>query len=974
MAIIDVRVPNSQEVLKFEIAGEKPTEEETKIILDEINKSQVVIPNIRISPEKQREKKILEEQFDTKTGIRDPKLRAALSLADIKKEKEKILQSFGVGEDEFTYDPRGRLALTPTGAKKFGVESDKNVLIDESGFTSTDLIDFAGFAPEVAGAVIGAVKGQVAIPIPVLGAAIGAAGGAGAANLLEEGLEKILGTAAQTPKQVAIQTGKEAAIAGFGELLFGAPIFAIKKLISSPAPKKGTLSDEKIKVIQESKELGITPSLSQMGAPPLLARQQELTERIYKTSARLKKNQMSIDDIITEFRQFGEPDPTALGQAVVGSAKKTKKDLFKKEKEIQTKILNQLNDVSDNITESVKYNVNLSDDLANAFSKSYANFENEATRLFTDVDVILNDPKLANFKLFNTNGLKRIAVTDAEKLQGVSALNEAGKVVSVLDAIKRLDTNSNYVNLYNLRKDLVKNRINFIKKDSEEALTRLINEIDNITDITSIDKIKSKVRVGLTDEKLPKLNIDYQPSAEDLAKFRQAAKTAATARQFYKEGMDAFEALEKNNVFKSIKLNKGNIPENFNYGVLLQRDKPTLIKEELKNALLDETGKVDTQLYDTFFRQLQNRWLTDTLTKSFDPTKPNSFSGSYLKTEIDKLGKTFDALFPDNANEVKNLANQLENLNIKGGSNIDIVEDFKSKVNIDDPNVQTTINALEDLKNQQQEIFDFQNNVLLKKLADKKITESDAVKLITQKTLSENDTKQVMNLLKNQVNSDELVNNIRASYMENLIQDFGDNFLQDPKSFGLFAKRIKESDNKLDIIFDKDLAEKIKKFGRVLELNSKTAEAGSLVAANIAASPLQNLGKLIRFSIIGRALSSDLFYKNFDKALKKGEPSPNALALALTQFITQLTEENVSEGIRQTESLLGDQLDKIKSEINFPTPSSDLGGLNITAPNITTPTTPTPTVGPQSNLRQRIKDDPAAANVLLGGLGSAGLA
>ena len=66
---------------------------------------------------------------------------------------------------------------------------------------------------------------------------------------------------------------------------------------------------------------------------------------------------------------------------------------------------------------------------------------------------------------------------------------------------------------------------------------------------------------------------------------------------------------------------------------------------------------------------------------------------------------------------------------------------------------------------------------------------------------------------------------------------------------------------------------------------------------------------------------------------------------------------------------MGDQLDKIKSEINFPTPSSDLGGLNITAPNITTPT-----VGPQSNLRQRIKDDPAAANVLLGGLGSAGLA
>ena len=59
---------------------------------------------------------------------------------------------------------------------------------------------------------------------------------------------------------------------------------------------------------------------------------------------------------------------------------------------------------------------------------------------------------------------------------------------------------------------------------------------------------------------------------------------------------------------------------------------------------------------------------------------------------------------------------------------------------------------------------------------------------------------------------------------------------------------------KLTEIYGKDAAEEIRKFARILDINSKTAKGGDLVAANIAASPLENIGKLLKFNLLLRVI------------------------------------------------------------------------------------------------------------------------
>ena len=102
--------------------------------------------------------------FDRTTGIQDAGLRAGLSIVDDAEEREAVLQRNGLTVEDYTRDSGGQLALTPSGAKKFGIETDQNIIIDEKGMSANDISDLAGIAPEIGGAVGGALVGQVLIP------------------------------------------------------------------------------------------------------------------------------------------------------------------------------------------------------------------------------------------------------------------------------------------------------------------------------------------------------------------------------------------------------------------------------------------------------------------------------------------------------------------------------------------------------------------------------------------------------------------------------------------------------------------------------------------------------------------------------------------------------------------------------------------------------------------------------------------
>jgi len=171
------------------------------------------------------------------------------------------------------------------------------------------------------------------------------------------------------------------------------------------------------------------------------------------------------------------------------------------------------------------------------------------------------------------------------------------------------------------------------------------------------------------------------------------------------------------------------------------------------------------------------------------------------------------------------------------------------------------------------------------------------------------------------------------------------------------------------------MADDMNKFGRILVFNSKAAEGGDLVAANIAASPLENIGKIARLGIFGRVLSSAPQYKSitnqYDKLTKGASPKTKAQVLgnllaqafgsAAAQTPVQVIQEGAEEGAKQVSSII-ESTQRQPKTTPPPTP----------VPQVLPPIK-TSSVNQTSNIRQRARENPAVAATLLGGLGSAGL-
>jgi hypothetical protein len=135
-----------------------------------------------------------DEGFDYETGA-GGKIRSLVSFGETPEEKELILRKI-VGEEGYTKDSKGRLALTEAGQASQGMEPiGQNLIIEDEGLSFRDVSDLAGIAPETIGAVIGGILGA---PGLVTGAA-GAAAGAGLGQAAEEGIESLLGIQRQSP-------------------------------------------------------------------------------------------------------------------------------------------------------------------------------------------------------------------------------------------------------------------------------------------------------------------------------------------------------------------------------------------------------------------------------------------------------------------------------------------------------------------------------------------------------------------------------------------------------------------------------------------------------------------------------------------------------------------------------------------------------------------------------------------------------
>ena len=222
-----------------------------------------------------------QENFDYDTGVDAPGLRAQLDLAETVEEKELVLSN-RVGSQGFTRDSSGNFALTPSGLKRLGIRggSDKNIIIDESGFAKGDFADLAGIVGPIAGAVAALSPHGKALRLlknvfkndrisRTVASALGTAGGKG----VEEAGELAFDLQRQSAGEVAEDLAYEAAIGGLSQGLFEVGGAALHGLLG----RKANIIDVDIsraiaqgadpsELITLAKSLGRTPTFKDVKA------------------------------------------------------------------------------------------------------------------------------------------------------------------------------------------------------------------------------------------------------------------------------------------------------------------------------------------------------------------------------------------------------------------------------------------------------------------------------------------------------------------------------------------------------------------------------------------------------------------------------------------------------------------------------------------------------------------------------------
>jgi hypothetical protein len=1048
----EVSVNTPQGVVNFKISGETPTVQE-KVKIKRILERDFTFgkrPNFskRETPlTTTTEQEEVGPQFDTKTGIRDFKLRAALSGTETKDEEEAVLGKFGLGTEDYLRDNRGRLALTSSGAAKFGVETDKNVLIDERGFSKADLFDLVGLAPEVGGAVAGGIKGAALGttlgPIgTILGGAVGSAIGAFGGSLAEEGLEVATGVSRQTGKEIVKDAGREALYAGAGELLFGTPFLIFKAL--RPGSKLAKEGGEKLEIVGKATEKGYVVSQKTLGTSPLAQKMEELSTAVVGTSPARSASRKQLDKDIKKYTQRKEQlqgqTKKEFGELISKTPSDATQQIINQSKVIQKKLSADLNSVIKDLDTSIRTGKKLDKDLFDQITNSMVLTKKGAIDYFKDVDNVvkasIGKDTAGDIKFISTAPIKKISDDMNELYTGPDGLikrTDPERAFTYLkDEFAKLGDETNFTTLYNLRKTIsdlslglkpqymdeaifssiekakkaiVKNNpgmFNTYLNDYKNAVDDLLNfDEKSLVDIKSLSKIDRDNLIKASDKLKPARGQYFK----DIDKFDKIA-TQIQSRRFIEQFKNVRDQKIAKGLDPDVKVTiptaeQLNIEEGFALK-LLKPDDPSVLK-----SLKESLDAVDSKLYDKFKNKIGNQFLNNKLRISgYEIGDIAKFDASSYRKSLEELKSTGVEIF--GKQKYDSLLKQAKEMDDLGPSNISqaVIDDFikpQEAVGLKGPVLPTFVDeiGLDNLNKISNSIKNdkiLKTNKVLQTIRSKKdiagqITTQDAMDVITSNTIPINQFKEVVDYFKTQ--NPEQFKILQKTYIESMFEGVGTTF--DAKILNKFSNNIKKLDGydnlgrtnkKLDILFDKEEAADIREFGDILKLLADDVGTGSLVASGITANVLAQIPKILRITILGNVVSSkrareqvtDAYMKSKNLSPeKRGSIVGDAFLATVRQFATQ----NIDEGGRETEKQirsviesqgLGKKLEKIKGDFNLPSPSSALSNLNITAPNITTPPTPTTTVGQQSSLRQRIKNDPAAANVLLGGLGSAGLA
>jgi len=914
----------------------------------------------------QTDKSADSEMFDTETGITDSSLRRQLGGAETAGEEELVLGNFGFREGDYIRDERGNLALTPSGALVLGIETDKPIMIDESQFSISDVQDFIGSAgEEIVGGIAGAIAGQAIIPVPILGAMIGAGIGAGGGKLVEEGVETIRGTQEESLGEVAKDAAIEGAIAAAGEGIFGA-VFKGFGAISGRGGVGSKLSQQARDDVVEAIEAGFDPSLAAIGAPSLISRQQGIAEKALGTSARLRKNNENIMRNLDDLRVLGsdgEVDVIRTADALTNAVLNGDTALLQKSSKASSDLLRHMDDIANNLGKTAVRDGELEAGIQSAFQKAFKAFDTEARVRYANIDNLVTSAT-GDARIFNVAGLRESAKLELDRLVAAGGGN-LGKAKFALQDILSLEDTATFSQLYKARKSL---NDTYMANYSSDTVGSLKDKF-----LTQLDNRISPTGVG----NALKSNLGKTLSETEQEAMKLASRELKPASKFFRNGMEKFEAVSQAASLKELSRTvkaggkAGNPSEYFTN--LIRPNNPQLLKDT-KSVLGDGS-------YEPLRKSAAGEWLRKALSDSgVGEGAKKKFSGSRFKDKLDTLGTTADELFGKQAVEIRKLAEQLDNLSLSN-VNQSVINSF-TKSGADDAG----IDLLKKVQVAMDEESIFKKTSVNAKLRSGIMSAEEAADLISSPAMRGPDVAKLKQFFDD---SPAEIAELQSYYMNNLIGDFEETFLTDKKAFKLLAKRFENAKKTgtLQELFGKEQSEEIFKFGRIMNTLGKSAEGGDLVAANIAANPLENIGKISRFFVIGKVLSSPAMYKSFsakygkEAAKKKTTAGKMQVFLdVMNQTVASFAKQNISRsavgGVSNAKEESRAALEGFKSKLNEPNPSR----TNMPVPTIEPlaympdmPTTNVPTPSSSGSLRDRVRQNPALAATLLGGLGNAGL-
>ena len=959
-----------------------------------------------------------DEGFDYDTGAAGG-LRAKISFGETAEEKELILRKI-VGEEGYTKDSKGLLALTEAGQVSQGMEPiGQNLIIEDEGLSFRDVSDLAGIAPETIGAVIGGILGA---PGLVTGAA-GAAAGAGLGQAAEEGIESLLGIQRQSLGEIGVDVAREAALAGtldfagnailkLGKMAIG----AAGKGVNAGARAMGQVERE---IGADSAELGLKildegglPSYEAVGMPAGLSKTAAIANAVGggEQKRALANVRFALNQRDKLLGDAGVSTADDLAEVIRNSVPAKAKQLEDGLKSAQDAHMKAIDDTISMLTKTTKTGGEIDDFVLESLVKNYEDFMKQSKVQFDLVDDTLSKVKGrvtingvekevvgSQMALFDIKSMKT-RFDDIIENQYASANKvapdeflEIGRQIDQLNTVGAKEGFTSFNGLKELRKNINDTLMNPALGIKDTTPRRLLNVLKG-----DIDRVMDP-----SNYKSGGLKLTGVGGAQNAKTVKKAMGQLLDARASYRSEIKLFNELETLGIIRNLGDSGANVK--LTAGKLFDRitDSPKRIA-----AVLNSTESSVSQISRDELRQtLAKSYLDDALlVANKDFGDPLAFNGVQFNNKIKKLGKSGKLLFGDQWGEVQSLSKALSYNGVKK-----IDDQIMQRILAQNPSddIVLTLQKVQDAKVGLDKSL---STTALRNLADGTIAPEEAVTLLLSNKTSASQMDRVMKFFSD---NDAARETIKRTIISDILGSVDEDIFANVGAASSLRKALEAyKPDMLNKVLGKQQVSDIKEFSKMLELLSDTGRtgAGGLAAQSIrtgmVTAPGANLKKGLKFKALNHILNNP---QTIRKALefKAGRTSGEATAQSLSQIINESVAQVTGSGASITERATGvgqglvagvQAANRLKTAVRQGGARAlfadqEARGIAPQAPRTSVPEVSMPSFSEdmpearfsteadpnqkflrrQMDLRERAKSNPYIASTLLGGLGNAGL-